>query len=684
MKARRVTCGVLGVLLLVVIAAVVILVNQRRGDSGQASNPSYALITTPLNGDILFVNDPVYVQVSAMLSHRNPGVVSLFVDGGKYSLDADSQPYANQRSINCSSKDENICGTVETSQLWIPTQAGQHNLYVCIDGDNTSGAVWNICTDPVNVTVVDPATQNQPAGLYNAGEGDTVESVAGKFDLPPLMVAAANPDIDPSAPLPKDTPITIPRDPSIPPLSAGPGSDSSLWTVNEVKMATGQPIDKGYCYYSLGANNWSRIPAEPQSFVYPLNGQLDLTAQLRSLTIPPFGGTLAMDCWGWSGASLVPLGSGKTTFTPSTSPLIYLQGDQFTLDASLGIIPGSYETRGIKYMVPPPSGLTGTGKVEDCISHIPPDALILVWFCKAIVEVGNPMLVWEWNAPIFPPDTPEISWLTKIDGYHVYMVLGGKTTLIKTVHDSGQKVIDAGLIKKLIYVGKPPCFFARAFAGPLESANSNTYCWGSVPPGLTTVTLTPSIGYGGQERHRITGQFCTAGTGSVIVGSSSMAGSDFAVGYVNDLDPSSCLEAYREYSRAQAVFDLSPVKGPVSSAELSYQMDYTSSKGNSCASRLGIVTTTTPGIHVKDMAYGPYVLLPTSAYPGTTFIWAVTDAVRDWQLGKPNAGFLFIGRNESLELPDCGGLFGSGCIEGHDTCWSAYSQAKLTVTYFTP
>ncbi|MBI3739597.1 MAG: hypothetical protein HY258_11170, partial [Chloroflexi bacterium] len=206
MKARKITCGVLGVLLLAAIAAIVILVNQRRGGSGQASDPSYVLITAPSNGDIIFVGDPVYVQASAMLLHRNLGAASLFVDGGKYSLDAESQLYSNQQPINCPSTDTNFCGEVDTRQLWIPTQAGQHNLYICIDGDNTSGAAWNICSDPVNVTVADPAAQNEPAGVYGAADGDTIASVAQKFDLPPLMVAAANPQIDPSASLPKDTP----------------------------------------------------------------------------------------------------------------------------------------------------------------------------------------------------------------------------------------------------------------------------------------------------------------------------------------------------------------------------------------------------------------------------------------------------------------------------------------------
>jgi hypothetical protein len=75
------------------------------------------------------------------------------------------------------------------------------------------------------------------------------------------------------------------------------------------QLTIDQAVDRVYCYYSFGENFWSRMPVAPQSFDYPSNGVLDLTAEFRSLAIPPTGGSLELDCWGWNGGLKV-IGSG--------------------------------------------------------------------------------------------------------------------------------------------------------------------------------------------------------------------------------------------------------------------------------------------------------------------------------------------------------------------------------------
>lgn len=682
MKIRRTTCVVLLVVGVVAVGALMVVLYFILGRSrGQASDPSYALITAPLNNGIAFLGDPTYVRVSAMLTHRDFGEVRLLVDGTQYVLDAASQPDAPRNKVTCTSDNLRFCGSAALSLLWIPAEAGPHRLSACVLGDEKAAAPWKICTDDLTVVVTDPGAPLASAGTYQPQAGDSIASVAAKLGLPAVLVAAANPGLDAAKALTPDTAVIIPIDPSSVTLPPAPSSSSGPWTVATAGMTTALPIDKSYCYYSLGADYWTRIPAGPATFVYPLGGKLDLTSELSGLAIPAGAGSLAMECWGWSGSSLVPLGSGKTSIEPASSITIHLDGDQFAVDATLGIIPGKFETRGPKFAVPPPSLVTATSNVDVCLKHIPEglESLFLTLMCKTAAENGDTILVWEWGAPLFPPSTPGVVWLTEIDGYRVYMVpSGSKPKLLATIHSAGQKNLDMPFLKKMIMIGTP-CFFVRAYAGDLESANSNLYCLRGIPSGLATVTIDPSVvHFGGQEKHKFNSVFtaCKAGLG-LITGDPAIGGGEVAVGYDHYWPEDSCVTYIEEYSRAYFGFLLDVVKGPVSSAFLTYrQGGFTSAAGLSCARRLGIITA--------DPSYDLVELLPMYGAPGTAFKVDVTSEVRNWQAGTPNNGFVFVGADESLP-PTCGGIGEPGCIGGGtESCWTTYSGQQLVVTYFVP
>lgn len=668
------------VLILAVIAAIIFVFFANSEVGTPPLDPSYALIASPLNGDILFAGDPVYVEADFMLAHRNIAGLELYVDGSRYVLDELAQPYSGQSPAKCPSDDPTVCGLLAMRTLWIPTEPGAHTLSACMSGDQSQGAEWIACSDDIKVMVIDLMDPPASAGTYLPQPGDTLESVAQKFGLPPLLVAAGNPGIEPVAALPADIPVNVPADPFLA-VPADGGATGSPWTVEKVVMTVDLAVDKVYCYYSLGENYWTRMPAVPQGFIYPLAGYLDLSVQFRAMVIPPAGGPLALECWGWTGAALVPLGSGETDLGSPASKTIQLRGEHFVLDADLIVIPDAGETRGPKIIIPPPQGLTRTSNLDVCIKHSPPaDFIFSPIACKTAVENGDIILVWEWLAPLFPPDDPMISWLTKIDGYHVYEVnSAGKPTLIKNVSFSNKKV----LILKKTWIG-PGNFMVRAYAGPLESANSNLYTLGGAASGLATVTIAPSAEvYGGQAKKKedlgFPASLCSVSLPSIL---DKIDGSEIVVGFEHYEPGESCLIYYWEYSRAQVIFDLSAVKGPVSSAKLSYRQDFTTSPGQSCARELRTVTTTTTGAAMKDLASDPYAMLSSYGYTGSVFNVDVTDAIRDWMLGTPNAGFLFVGRDEHLPA-DCGGLFGPGCIGGYSaSCWTRYSDVKLTVTYF--
>ncbi len=682
MKTRWVILILVLIILLGLLAAG-LWFSRLPGVGGQTSDASYGLITSPLNGDVVFAGDAVYVEASFMLSHHNLAGPELYVDGAKYVLDVVAQPYSGQGVAKCLSDNPAFCGLLEMRTLWIPAQPGLHALSACMSGDQSQGAEWTVCSEVIKVMVTDLTAAPQTAGTYLPQAGDTLESVAHKFGLPPLLVAADNPGIEPIAVLPGDIPINIPADPSLA-EPAGGGSSGSPSIVDKATMTVDLAVDKVYCYYSFGENYWTRLPASPGSFADPLSSQLDLTGYFRTLPIPPTGGLLALECWGWSGAALVPLGSGKTDLVSPASKAIQIRGDYFVLDVDLIVIPGSGEIRGPTLIIPPPQGLTNTNNLTVCSDHGMP-----ALFCKFAIEVASEkgkyysddILVWDWLAPLFPPDDPTISWLTEIDGYHLYRYYpGDKPTLIKTITNPEQKA--HGMPAPKISLPYPYTYFVRAFADTLESADSNHYTMGGTASGLVTLTISPvpqsenALSYFSDETRKLVEDCGPGDSGTASDVLRDVDSSSIVVGFYH-VYKDGCFEVDDAYYRGSILFDLKKVEGPVSKAVLKYFQGRTvandpdgfSEKGQSCADTLNIATElSTSGI----TAFDPYRFLPKYGYSGTIHSVDVTEAVRDWVSGTRNLGFLFIGRDESFPAS----------IDRLDKCWSRYDTFVLNVTYF--
>ena len=125
-----------------------------------------------------------------------------------------------------------------------------------------------------------------------------------------------------------------------------------------------------------------------------MSGEVDLSVNFRSVTVPADGGFLGMECWGWSSNSLVELGSGQSDLPSGATA--QLQGDHFRLNGSLAAAPNSPANPmggtppptpppGAKLM--PPINLRRTGILSECINHFPPASeLIGTLFCKGAVE----------------------------------------------------------------------------------------------------------------------------------------------------------------------------------------------------------------------------------------------------------------------------------------------------------
>ena len=127
MRSRRFPCLMItGLALFVLVAGGILVALFATGLPGLlVSDPSYVLMASPLDHASVLTGEPVYLRVSAELSHRNFAGVALYVDGGRYALDQKMQPYAPKNTVNCASSDARYCGAADLTVLWMPTEPGQ-------------------------------------------------------------------------------------------------------------------------------------------------------------------------------------------------------------------------------------------------------------------------------------------------------------------------------------------------------------------------------------------------------------------------------------------------------------------------------------------------------------------------------------------------------------------------------
>jgi LysM repeat protein len=100
-----------------------------------------------------------------------------------------------------------------------------------------------------------------------------------------------------------------------------PSCQSSYW---KGQQWNGSPVslppnlDKVYFYSSVNSGPWTRTPADPQSFLQPKKGQLDLNAEILKLFPTPVTSAtnVVADVWGWSGSNLIYVGEFNETINP--------------------------------------------------------------------------------------------------------------------------------------------------------------------------------------------------------------------------------------------------------------------------------------------------------------------------------------------------------------------------------
>lgn len=210
--------------------------------------------------------------------------------------------------------------------------------------------------------------------------------------------------------------------------AALPDSGPAWMQFEATRLITEDSLDRAYCYFSLDGKRFERIPSAEDSSLARLGDAWDLTPYLAGLQRQVFQHavqapvSVRMDCWGWRGGELLPLGS-LTDSRPRKdwSSDLTGMGPRFQLFYSLltyhNDLPLTRELFYVDEPPPPPFRVGFAANPLDCLGHVNrtggneafgDESLLWIWGCAVIPDV----LVWEWP--------PEEDWtLGEIAGYQV-------------------------------------------------------------------------------------------------------------------------------------------------------------------------------------------------------------------------------------------------------------------------
>ncbi len=192
---------------------------------------------------------------------------------------------------------------------------------------------------------------------------------------------------------------------------------------------TAQPLERAFCYASLDNGAWSRMPPNPETYVYPQNGAFDFSPYLNALVSPPptKAVTLTMRCGGFAGDALIDLGVGQQTIQPnSNNQPFQLTGQGFTLTATL-----NFGQALAPVVLPPPPAEPS----QDRFIAPPYDVTVFT-----DPDTGERTLLWRWRpSPPCDPTAPECTDINDITGFRVY-------SFTQSIQNSSEKkVVTDGL-----------------------------------------------------------------------------------------------------------------------------------------------------------------------------------------------------------------------------------------------
>lgn len=438
-------------------------------DNAIKSSPVQVFVLSPSSGEQINSGDYVSITVQAVAPSAIQSI-ELFVDGKSHGIITDSPETA--------------------FWSWQAWPAGIHTLSVgATSADGQAGK-----SQTVIITVLDVD------GMIHvpAEEGQTLGQIGAGFGLDPEQVADANPQIDPSQPLPEGQPVQVPTGGGG--NSGGAGSDNGSGPGGEANSSglnalvpflinwqfqPKEPVDKSYCYTSNGNGKWEKIPKKPFEF---FKGAQVNYPQYEFELLNEGEVIIQVQCWAWLGDKLKFLGQGEkrvNTVQPATEVMI--SGEGFQLVGMPQFNPKPEKLLGGGLMaVPPPYAVREANSFTECQSHGVDNLACSLYYSANVIQ--NVLLIWEWQSEICWPGYCKYG-IDKIDGYRLFELdpLTNTEVYLKEITNPGQRVA----LLPLPWGYK--CFGVRAFVNDpaIEDSEMATYCPGQ-PPQPEKIVLDPS------------------------------------------------------------------------------------------------------------------------------------------------------------------------------------------------
>jgi LysM repeat protein len=414
--------------------------------------------------------------------------------------------------------------------------------------------------------------------------------------------------------------------------------------LNNAIVTVGQPVDKIYCYLQVDNGLWTRVPPGANTFITPTKpGQFDLSQYLKSLTPspPPPQITLHLECWGWNGGALVPLGEATKTIKEGQ---VQIKAPNWQLIANLSAQMHLLQAPGDPEIAPPINAKLTTDQNE-CLSHYRPvnsfSHAFETFLCSTAVADGQLILTWDW----LPAGCTSGNCSQDIDGFYVYMIYPGQANP-SLIHTVPSQRVTTDIFPPPPSNGLPPQVFVRAFKGTSVSADSN-YVTVQTAPTTVEIPLGNSRWVTGRDQSDdcegyYPGHYALfPPTGPIVAG--------------YEFQHTDC-DFRNVIYQGLAWFDMNKIpKGLILSALLRYKWvdgmfspgpEYATTQKVSCASEL-MVAKNDWRTGAQTIYADPYLQLPWGGSPEAQYSWDVTSAVKEWVQGsRPNYGFVLIGPNQ--------------------------------------